>query len=196
MVFLECPVIHLEIEHRFAPRITAAKSNKESTMANHKLYGTMNDLPEQVRVKVEVLLNERLADITDLKMQSKQAHWNVKGPHFYALHKLFDEIVEALEDYEDDVAERSVQLGGIAKGTVQAVAEHTSLKPYSLNLSAGEDHLKALGSAIAHVGARVRSAIDQSEEYGDKDTADLFTEISRGLDKWLWFVEAHLQAEQ
>jgi len=156
-------------------------------------YQTLNDLPEQSRSQVIDLLNERLADAIDLQAQAKQSHWNVKGPQFIALHKLFDEIDEAVEEYVDLLAERIVQLGGIAEGTVAIVAGRTELPQYPVNISTGEEHVWALSNALASFGERIRRAIDETDELGDADTMDICTEISRGVDKWLWFVEAHAE---
>src|SRR5262252_513594 len=160
------------------------------------MYTTKNDLPEQARSKLIELLNARLADAIDLQTQMKQAHWNVKGPNFIGLHKLFDEINEEVEDYVDDIAERSVELGGVALGTARSVAKKSQLAEYPLQIANGHDHVEAVATALATFGKSARSAIDSSDELRDKDTADLFTEISRGVDKWLWFVEAHLQADR
>ena len=160
------------------------------------MYPTKNDLPEATRAKVIDLLNGRLADSIDLMLQAKQAHWNVKGPNFIALHELFDEIADKAEDYVDLIAERVTQLGGIAEGTLPAVARRSTLAEYSLTLADGKDHVEALATALAAVGRLVRRAIDESDEWGDRDTADLFTEVSRGIDKQLWFVEAHLQSSR
>jgi starvation-inducible DNA-binding protein len=157
-------------------------------------HQTKNDLPEQTRAQVVELLNARLVDAIDLYMQSKQAHWNVKGPNFIALHELFDKVGETIEGGVDELAERAVMLGGVAKGTSQVVAQGTTLKPYSLQIASGEDHVEALSSALAAFGKSVRAAIDTSSDLGDADTADLFTGISREIDKMLWFVEAHRQA--
>ena len=159
------------------------------------MYSTRNDLPEATRGKVIDLLDARLADAADLQTQLKQAHWNVKGPTFIALHELFDKINEAVEDYVDDVAERVVQLGGTAHGTARQVAKRSTLPEYPA-VSAGRDHAKAVATALAAFGKLARAGIDEADELKDKDTADLFTEISRGVDKWLWFVEAHLQADR
>jgi starvation-inducible DNA-binding protein len=156
------------------------------------MYKTKNDIPEKTRAVVTELLNARLADSVDLMHQAKEAHWNVKGPSFIALHKLFDEIVDSAEEYMDLIAERVVQLGGVAEGTIQTATRRTTLKPYPAELSAERDHLEALSSALSAYGKSARRAIDQSDELGDQDTADIFTEISRGIDKYLWFVEAHL----
>ena len=160
------------------------------------MFKTKNDLPESARVKVIELLNARLADCKDLQTQTKQAHWNVKGPHFIGLHELFDKINEEIDEYVDEIAERAVQLGGVAEGTARVVAKRSSLPEYPLNIADGRAHVDALSSALAAFGKLARKAIDESNDLGDLDTADLFTEVSRGIDKWLWFVEAHLQAER
>jgi starvation-inducible DNA-binding protein len=157
------------------------------------MFKTKNDLPEATRVKMIELLNARLADCIDLQTQSKQAHWNVKGQNFIALHELFDKVNEAVEDYVDDIAERAVQLGGVAEGTARMAVKRSSLSEYPANAVDGRSHVEALSSALAAFGKSARHAIDQADEVGDLDTADLFTEVSRGIDKWLWFVEAHLQ---
>jgi starvation-inducible DNA-binding protein len=159
------------------------------------VYPTRNDLPEASRSSLIDLLDARLADAGDLQTQMKQAHWNVKGPNFIALHELFDKINEDVEDYVDDLAERVVQLGGVAHGTARQVAARSSLTEYPA-VRDGRQHVEAVSNALATFGKLVRAAIDQSDKLGDKDTADLFTEISRGVDKWLWFVEAHLHADR
>src|SRR5262249_46229588 len=133
-------------------------------------------------------------DCIDLQTQTKQAHWNVKGPNFIALHELFDKINEDVEDYVDEIAERAVQLGGVAEGTARMVARRSALAEYPPAVG-GRSHVGALSSALATFGQSARKAIDEANQLGDLDTADIFTEVSRGIDKWLWFVEAHLQAE-
>jgi starvation-inducible DNA-binding protein len=160
------------------------------------MFKTKNDVAEAIRIKAVALLNARLADCIDLQTQTKQAHWNVKGPHFIALHELFDKINEELEEYVDDISERAVQLGGVAEGTARTVARGSSLPEYPPNTVDGHSHVEALSSALAAFGTIARTAINQANELGDLDTADLFTEVSRGIDKWLWFVEAHFQAER
>jgi starvation-inducible DNA-binding protein len=160
------------------------------------MYPTKNDLPEAVRTKVIELLNARLADAIDLQTQCKQAHWNVKGPSFIALHKLFDDINEDVEDYVDLVAERAVQLGGVADGTARSIAKRSTLSEYAARGADGREHVQALSSALAAFGKAMRAAISKSDELGDADTADVCTEISRGVDKWLWMVEAHLTVER
>ena len=161
-----------------------------------KLYATKNDLPEAARTRVITLCNARLADAVDLQTQVKQAHWNVKGPDFIALHKLFDEINEDVEEYVDLTAERVVQLGGTAEGTARLAVKASKLSEYPDGISAGPEHVDALSSALATYGKLVRAAIDEADKLGDKDSADIFTEISRGSDKWLWFLEAHLQSNR
>src|SRR5262245_24234485 len=156
------------------------------------MFKTKNDLPEEIRAKAVEILNARLADCIDLQTQTKQAHWNVKGPNFIALHGLFDSINEEVEDYVDDIAERAVQLGGVAEGTARMAAKRWTLAEYPAKAADGRGHIEALSSALASFGATARKGIDQANELGDLDTADLFTEVSRGIDKWLWMVEAHL----
>jgi len=158
------------------------------------LYATKNDLPEKARVEVIGLLNQRLAEAIDLQTQCKQAHWNVKGPAFIALHKLFDDVNEDVEEYVDLIAERVVQLGGIAEGTVGAVEERSTLPDYPLALSNGGEHVAALSDALAAFGRTMRIGIEEMNELEDAGSADTLTEISRGVDKWLWFVEAHQQS--
>ena len=160
------------------------------------MFKTKNDLPERARAMAIELLNARLADCIDLQTQCKQAHWNVKGPTFIALHELFDKVNEAVEDYVDDIAERAVQLGGVAEGTARMVAKRSSLAEYPANALDGRSHVEALSAALAEFGKSARKAIDEADELRAQDTSDIFTEVSRGIDKWLWFVEAHLQAER
>ncbi len=157
---------------------------------------TKNDLPADKRLSLCQLLNEHLADMIDLQLQAKQAHWNVKGPTFIALHELFDSVAEETEEFVDTVAERVVALGGIAEGTIRNVGQRTKLPVYPPNITSGRDHVEAMSTALATVGKAVRTAIDRATQLGDADTADLFTEVSRGIDKKLWFVEAHLQGDK
>jgi starvation-inducible DNA-binding protein len=160
------------------------------------MYDTKNDLPADVRGKAAELLNARLADAIDLGAQAKHAHWNVKGPHFIALHELFDSVAEHVEDHIDTLAERITSLGGTAHGTIAAVSRSTSLRPYPEDITDGVQHVDALSCALADFGAKVRKAIDESARFGDADTADLFTGVSRQIDKDLWFLEAHLHPKR
>jgi starvation-inducible DNA-binding protein len=159
------------------------------------MYKTKNDLPEQTRSRCIELSNALLVDAIDLQTQCKQAHWNVKGPSFIALHELFDKVNEDVEEYVDLIAERVVQLGGIAEGTARTVASKSRLAEYGYRGGNGRDHVEALSNALAAFGKQARVAINQFSEIGDADSSDIATEISRGVDKWLWFVEAHLQAQ-
>jgi starvation-inducible DNA-binding protein len=160
------------------------------------MYATRNDLPQQLRSKLEKLLNARLADGLDLEAATKQAHWNVKGPNFIALHELFDEVHTNIEAHVDTIAERITALGGTAHGTVQAAARSSSLVPYPEDLAEGIAHLEALSDRLADFGKKNRAAISESEDLGDADTADLFTGISRDVDKYLWLLEAHLNGKR
>ena len=155
------------------------------------LRTTKNDLPEATRVEVVRLLNARLADGIDLQTMCKQAHWNVRGPQFISLHKLFDEVYEAVGDYADLLAERVAQLGGIAEGTARIAAQRSTLLDYPVTIARGSDHVAALSDVLAQFGRTVRVGIEEMNELEDAGSADILTEISRGIDKWLWFVEAH-----
>jgi starvation-inducible DNA-binding protein len=141
------------------------------------------------------MLNEHLADAIDLQLQAKQAHWNIKGPNFVGLHGLFDTVASQASEYADDIAERAVALGGVAQGTIQAIAEQSQLREYPLEVGDWRAHVHAMRDALAMFGRGVRKAIDDAAALNDADTADLFTEISRGVDKSLWMVEAHVQDE-
>src|SRR2546430_10162584 len=180
-------------------RATASRITEQQTLPASRereparLFPTKNDLPESTRIEVIPLLNQRLAECIDLQTQSKQAHWNVKGPSFIGLHKLFDEINEAVEGYVDLIAERIVQLGGIAEGTIGVVEGRSTLVDYPLTLSTGAEHVAALSDALSGFGRTVRLGIEEMNELEDAGSADILTEISRGVDKWLWFVEAHQQ---
>lgn len=158
-----------------------------------RMFATKNDLPNDARLQIVTLLNQRLADCIDLQTQCKQAHWNVKGSHFIALHKLFDEVHEAVQEYVDLIAERIVQLGGVAEGTARVVAQRTQLLDYPTTLTSGAEHVAALSDVLAQFGRSARIGIEELDTLGDKGGSDILTEVSRGIDKWLWFVEAHQQ---
>ena len=160
------------------------------------MHKTRNDLPKTTRAKMIELLNARLADAIDLYAQAKQAHWNVKGPEFIALHELFDKVVTAAGESVDLLAERAVQLGATAEGTVRIAAKRSALPEYPVDIVEGRAHVAALSDRLAAFGKTVRSAIKDAADAGDDDTADLFTGISRDVDKYLWFVEAHGQADR
>jgi starvation-inducible DNA-binding protein len=155
------------------------------------MHPTKNLLSENVRTRSIAILNRHLAAAIDLHAQIKQAHWNVRGPNFIGLHELFDQIAGMAEDWSDLIAERAAQLGGDAEGTVQVAASSSFLSPYPLKVATGPAHVEALSMALSAFGDSVRKAIDKTTGFGDADTADIFTEISRATDKQLWFVEAH-----
>ncbi len=163
-------------------------------MAKVKTFATKNDLAPGVREKAIALLNQHLADSSDLYSQTKQAHWNVKGMQFYQLHELFDKLAEEVEEYIDLIAERATALGGTALGTVRMAAETSRLPEYPRDAVDGRQHVEALTARFATLAKTTRAAIDAAASFGDVDTSDLFTEVSRGLDKHLWFLEAHLTA--
>ena len=167
---------------------SAPRASHDGGSAHH----THHDLPEKLRKRVASELNALLADAGDLTMQAKQAHWNVRGPNFIALHKLFDEVYQHAGEWTDSIAERITALGGQAFGTVQAAAQNSRLEPYPLDLSEERGHVERLSMALAQFGEQVRGLMDTFTKLGDLGSADLCTEISRAVDKDLWFVEAHL----
>ncbi len=142
------------------------------------------------------LLNRRLAEAVDLQMIMKQAHWNVKGPSFYSLHLLFDDIHASIAEHVDAIAERIVQKGGIAEGTVGVAAARSRLPAYPLTIVDGLAHVEATAKSIAAFRQEVRDTADEADEQGDAETADLFISISKNLDKWSWMLEAHLPVHQ
>lgn len=172
-------------------RTASKKNSAHDGTGRFSLLATQNDLPVRTRELIVGICNQSLADLKDLQTQCKQAHWNVKGENFIGLHELFDKINGEIVGYLDEVAERAVQLGGIALGTARVVAKQSRLPEYPLCLSESREHVDALSHALAVVAKSIRRNIDLTDAAGDADTADLFTGISRGLDKALWFVEAH-----
>jgi starvation-inducible DNA-binding protein len=175
------------------PRMTEQPQRSDETN-EPRLFSTKNDLPEDKRVEVIGLLNQRLAEAIDLQTQCKQAHWNVKGASFIGLHKLFDDVNEDVENYIDLIAERVVQLGGIAEGTIGAVETRSKLPDYPIGIATGQEHVAALSDALSAFGRAARITIEEMDELEDAGSADMLTDVSRGVDKWLWFVEAHQQA--
>ncbi len=156
------------------------------------MHPSRNTLAEQIRIQSVELLNKHLAAAIDLHAQMKQAHWNVRGPAFIAIHELFDKVSSEIEDYSDALAERAGGLGGTACGTIQVAVEESFLLPYPLGIADEAQHIFAVSGALAAFGEAVREAIGSATAFGDVDTADLFTEISRGIDHQLWFVESHV----
>lgn len=158
-----------------------------------RTFDTAIDIAPEVRTEMIELLNQQLADTSDIYSQTKQAHWNLKGIHFYPLHLLFDELAERRQGEADEIAERAVQLGGYATGTVRMAAANSALPEMETNIDAGVDYVRALVDRYGIHANSLRSGIEQAADAGDQDTADLLTEVSRQVDKDLWFLQAHLQ---
>jgi len=165
--------------------------NPKSTGPSPLAHPTRNSLSEEVRAQVTQILVARMVDAIDLMLMAKQAHWNVKGPQFRALHLQFDEVHETARAAMDLIAERAVMLGAQVHGTIRAAAQRTSLEEYPLQISADQDHVHALADRLGAFGKLIRDAIDATDDLGDADTADLFTEISRSIDMQTWMVESH-----
>lgn len=160
--------------------------------ATVRTYPSSVGVPESNRQAINALLNARLADSSDLRTQVKWAHWNVKGMHFIQLHELFDSVASHLEEQTDSIAERITALGGVANGTAREVAAKSGLKEADLTASDGPSMLKFLVHNVAHHANALREAVQESDDLDDAITADLFTQLTRELDKDLWFLEAHL----
>ena len=161
--------------------------------ATDRSFTTSVDIPADSRTKINRILNQHLADSFDLMSQVKQAHWNVKGSDFWQLHKLFDEVAERAAEWVDEFAERITALGGYATGTVRMAAASSTLPEFPTEITESMDYVRAVAERLAAFTNSAREAIDQVDELGDADTADLFTEVSRCADKYLYFLEAHLQ---
>jgi starvation-inducible DNA-binding protein len=167
------------------------RSFHKQKSGDSSMHQTHNTLSENIRTQSVELLNKHLAAAIDLHAQMKQAHWNVRGPTFIAIHELFDKVAGDVEGYSDLIAERAGALGGTANGTVQVAAERSFLIPYPLGIADEREHVFAVSEALAGFGESAREATGLATTFGDADTADLFTEISRGIDQLLWFVESH-----
>ncbi|MFC4450773.1 DNA starvation/stationary phase protection protein Dps [Halorussus aquaticus] len=159
-----------------------------------RTFRTAVGLPDETRRAVVGMLNQSLADTTDLMTQSKFAHWNVKGMNFYQLHLLFDEIAETFEDHADVVAERATALGGEATGTARTAAANSRIPEIPPDVTTGAEYVAALVERVGIHANNLRREIELAVEHGDEDTADMYTELSREVDEQLYFLEAHLQS--
>ncbi|WP_257304836.1 DNA starvation/stationary phase protection protein Dps [Geothrix campi] len=162
--------------------------SKHPAIAEHIMFD------EKTTAELVALLNQALADTLDLAYQTKQAHWNVKGYNFYSLHLLFDSLHSQLATHVDDFAERAVTIGGQALGTVRVAGAVSQLDEYPLDAKSSRIHVDALVDRFGEYTSRVRQAIRKAEKLGDQDTADLYTSVSRAMDKALWMLSAHQEA--
>jgi starvation-inducible DNA-binding protein len=172
-------------------RLVEARKNGQGDLK--RTFETGVNLSDATRRAMIDLLNQQLADATDLFTQTKQAHWNVKGRHFYPLHLLFDSLAEKRTGEMDEIAERATAIGGYATGTVRMAAANSQLEEIPTGIDGGMDYVKALVERYTTYANSLRDGIDKADKAGDMDTADLFTQISREVDKDLWFLQAHLQ---
>lgn len=151
------------------------------------------DISRPNRKKVEALLNQMLADLTDMTLRTKHAHWNVTGPHFIGLHTHFDALYAVLSRHVDAVAERAAALGGFVPGRLSDAAKATRLPEFPDTAREGMVVVKALAEALAQVSNAAREGIETAEDDKDLVTADLLTNVSGELDKQLYFLESHLR---
>ena len=164
-----------------------------SRSASRRTFKTSVDIGPAGRAKVNAILNQHLADSFDLMSQVKQAHWNVKGSDFWQLHKLFDEVAARAAEWVDLLAERITALGGYANGTVRMATMASTLPEFPTDITDSMDYVRAVSDRLASFTNSARGAIDETDKIGDANTADLFTEISRCADTYLYFLEAHVQ---
>lgn len=173
--------------------IATTSTSLVTTNGARTVFPTRVDLPANTRTALGMILNERLADFLDLERQAKQAHWNVKGSRFMQLHELFDATAALAVGWSDDIAERAVQLGCVAEGTIQAVVERSELPKAPLNVSSADEWVHVVAEALAFCANAARADIAEAEAAEDAVTTDLLTRITGEADKQLWFVESHLQ---
>jgi len=175
-----------------ANAVTIHRRRVPSHPGDPTMQQTHNTLSENIRAQSIELLNKHLAAAIDLHGQVKQGHWNVRGPGFIAIHELFDKVSGHVQVYSDLIAERAGGLGGTAHGTIQVATAKSFLVPYALGIANEHQHAFAVSATLAAFGQSVREAVDQATALGDAGTADLFTEILRGVDQQLWLVESHM----
>ena len=171
----------------------STRTSSAKGLKSHLPHKTAINIPDDARAQLVTLLNQQLANLADLHSQTKQAHWNVRGEEFYQLHKLFDDLAEPFDEFIDTVAERAVTLGGLALGTVRSAAAASELPEFPLE-PGGFEYAKELAQRFAKAANSIRDAIDTADDLGDKDAADIFTQISRELDKSVYFLEAHFRS--
>ena len=182
-----------------APKADAPKTARKTPLSDPSPEGTQLpyrtriDLPEDTRHQLVALLNQTLANTSDLYSQTKQAHWNVKGRDFYQLHLLYDELAEKLEEPLDLVAERIVLLGGYAHGTVRMAAAGSGLSPWPGPDDADPSFLATLADRWAEYARHIREADEKADDIGDPATVNLYDEITNIADRGLWFIEGHMQ---
>lgn len=157
------------------------------------MYKSPSPLPESARAEIAATLNARLADGLDLHSQIKVAHWNVKGPHFAALHPLFETFAVGLAIHNDAIAERAVTLGGTAHGTVRHVARHSGLADYPQETVRGIEHVGLLADRIESYLTGLRDSRDVVERLRDPDTVELLTVVIAEFEKHAWFLRASLE---
>jgi starvation-inducible DNA-binding protein len=157
------------------------------------VFETKNTIEQSERSSLVKTLNQALADAIDLQLQTKMAHWNVRGPNFLPLHELFDDVNARAREFSDLIAERIGQLGGLVEGNLQAVAARSRLDIYPIDRMRESEHTERVAASLAAFATAGRETVETASEMGDEVTADIFTEVTRSTEKLLWFVEAHFQ---
>lgn len=159
---------------------------------NQGLHPVRIDIPLEIRLYVIQLLQQTLTCTVELRSQVKQACWNVKGHDLVLLHALFTTMATELDAYSDTVAERLVVLGGVARGTARTATTPATLPEYPGAIMGGDAYVRALAECFVPYATALRGDIAHATEVEDAGSAALYTDISRGVDKRLWFLEAYL----
>lgn len=158
------------------------------------MYPNRVALSDEVKKNVVGVMQERLAEATDMYSQAKFAHWNVKGDNFYQLHLVFDQVAKVIGDQIDPIAERLTQLGGVANGTVRQSAMSSKIPEYPVETINGMDHVRALADSLGHYCQELREASDKIDDIGDEPTSDFFNGLIVEAEEQLYFLESHLEA--
>ena len=156
------------------------------------LHTARIDIPPEIRAYLITLLNSTLSCSVDLRSHIKQAMWTVKGADVLQLQALFATMATELEAYADLVAERIAVLGGVARGTARTAATQSTLLEYPSDLIEGSAHVLALAERFASYSTALRTSMKHATDVEDVGSAALYTDITRGVEKRLGLLEAHL----
>lgn len=141
------------------------------------------------------LLQKRLNTMNDLQLSLKHAHWNVVGSDFIGVHEMLDPQIDLVRGYADDIAERIAMLGGSPVGTPGYLVQEREWEDYDLGRATTTEHLKAIDRVYDGVVSSQRAAIGESGKL-DPVTEDLLIGQTFELEKFQWFVRAHLETTQ
>ncbi|MBX7448644.1 DNA starvation/stationary phase protection protein [Mycolicibacterium sp. 3033] len=153
---------------------------------------TVPGLSDKAGAEVAELLQKALSRYNDLHLTLKHVHWNVVGPNFIGVHEMIDPQVELVRGYADEVAERIAALGASPQGTPGAIQKDRTWDDYSVGRDTVQAHLAALDLVYTGVIEDTRKSIERSGEL-DPVTEDMLIGHAGELEKFQWFVRAHLE---